>query len=58
MRTVKDAQMKLGEVDISEIKIDPKSRNDIPQILRGIQHLYVNTEIREKLNVAFISPFF
>jgi len=49
MRAVKKVQMKLGEVDISQVKIDPKSRDDIPQILRGIQFLYVNVEIRKKL---------
>ena len=41
--------MKLGEVDVSLVKIDVKSRDDIPQILRGIQYLYINNEIRDKL---------
>ena len=49
MRTVNDVQLKLGEIDISQIEIDLKSRDDIPQILRGLQHLYVNVDIREKL---------
>ena len=49
MRVVKDQQLKLGEMDISQIEIDLKSRDDIPQILRGLQHLYVNVDIREKL---------
>jgi len=49
MRVIKKAQMKLGEVDISEIKIDSKSRDDIPQILRGIQYLYTDEEIRKRL---------
>ena len=49
MRTVKNIQMKLGEVDVSHVKIDVKSRDDIPQILRGIQYLYINNEIRDKL---------
>jgi len=52
MRTVQNIQLKLGEVDVSHVKIDVKSRDDIPQILRGIQYLYINTEIRDKLFTA------
>jgi len=52
MRTVQNIQLKLGEVDVSHVKIDVKSRDDIPQILRGIQYLYINTEIRDKLFAA------
>ncbi len=33
MRIVKNPQMQFGEVDISGIKFDSKSREDIPQIL-------------------------
>jgi hypothetical protein len=32
--------MTLGEVDISQIKFDGKSRDEIPQLLRGLQHIY------------------
>ena len=49
MRVVKNIQMGLGEVDMSQIKIDPKSRDDIPKILLGIQHLYSDDKIRKKL---------
>jgi len=45
-------KMQLGEIDISQIKIDEKSRDDIPQILRGLQYLYTNAEIRGKLFAA------
>ena len=41
--------MKLGEVDISKITFDPKSRDDIPKILKGLQYLYTDLEIREEL---------
>jgi len=51
MRQTQDERM-LGEIDISQIKIDTKSRDDIPQILRGLQYLYTDTEIREKLFTA------
>src|SRR6266581_1649693 len=49
MRAVQNAQMQMGEVDISQIKFDPKSRDDIPKILKGLQHLYVNLELREQI---------
>ena len=39
--------MKLGELAIADIKLDPKSRDDIPQILRGLQHIYTTLELRE-----------
>ena len=49
MRTVKDPQMQLGEVDISQIKFDPKSRDDIPQILKGLQYIYTTLPVREEI---------
>lgn len=49
MRVVQNTQMHIGEVDVSRIVIDPKSRDDIPQILRGLQHLYQNPSTRAKL---------
>jgi transposase, IS5 family len=59
MRVVQNPQMQIGEVDISQIKFDPKSRDDIPRILRGLQYLYMNLALREKifqLLEAKISP--
>lgn len=47
MRQVIAPQMKLGEQAIADIELDPKSRDDIPQILRGLQHLYTTPEVRE-----------
>ena len=41
MRVVQNIQMQIGEVDVSKAKFDLKSRDDIPKILRGLQHLYV-----------------
>jgi len=49
MRVVQNEQMQIGEVDISQIKFDPRSRDDIPKILKGLQHLYVTIELREKI---------
>ena len=49
MRVVQNTQMELGEIDVSEIKFDLRSRDDIPKILRGLQHLYLNEALREKV---------
>jgi transposase, IS5 family len=49
MRLVKNPQMQIGEVDISQIQFDPKSRDDIPKILRGLQYIYVNTSVRKEI---------
>jgi hypothetical protein len=40
MRNVISPQLMLDEVDIGAIRLDPKSRDDIPQLLRGLQHIY------------------
>ncbi len=39
--------MKLGEIAISEIKINLRSRDDIPPLLLGLQHIYTNSDLRE-----------
>ena len=49
MRQVIEWKMKLGELQIEQIKFDPESRDDIPCVLRGIQYLYVNKALREEL---------
>lgn len=41
--------MMIGEIPIKDIKLDSKSRDDVPQILKGLQYIYVNKEIREKV---------
>ena len=59
MRVVQNSQMQIGEVDISQIKFDLKSRDDIPKILRGLQHLYMDIPLRTRifqLLEAEISP--
>ena len=37
----------MGQTDIAQIKLSTRSRDDIPQILRGLQHIYVTDELRE-----------
>ena len=49
MRKVIDLQMQIGEVHISEINIDLKSRDEIPKVLLGLQHIYCNPVTREKV---------
>ncbi|QPK62857.1 ISNCY family transposase [Methylomonas sp. LL1] len=49
MRTVIQPQLKFGETDIAAIVLDPKSRDDIPQLLRGLQHLYTEPGLRERV---------
>jgi hypothetical protein len=41
--------MQLGEIDVSQIKFDLHSRDDIPKVLRGLQHLYLNETLREQV---------
>ena len=42
MRMVINPQLTLGEIDIPNIVIDPKSRDDIPQLLKGLQFIDTN----------------
>jgi hypothetical protein len=49
MRAIEKQQRQLGETEISKVTFDPKSRDDIPQLLRGLQHIYCNPEIREEV---------
>lgn len=49
MRVIQNQQMILGEVDIAQIKFDPRSRDDIPKVLRGLQHLYLNKALRQEI---------
>ena len=49
MRKIKKSQMQLGEMGIEQIELDPRSRDDVPQVLRGLQHLYCTPEMREEV---------
>jgi len=49
MRHVIKPHRELGDIDIAAIKIDPRSRDDIPAILLGLQHLYCDRELRARL---------
>lgn len=49
MRIVKQPQSRLGQVDISKIEFDARSRDDIPAILKGLQFIHVNEAIRTQI---------
>lgn len=49
MRQVQPLQLHLGEIDIASIQFDPRSRDDIPQLLRGLQYLYTERKTRQSL---------
>lgn len=49
MRQIIEPQLQFGEQDISAIALDPKSRDDIPQLLRGLQHIYTTPAVRERV---------
>jgi len=38
--------MTLGEEDIAKIKLDPKSRDDIPALLEGLKYIYMTPDLR------------
>ena len=47
MRNVISSQMQIGQVDIAEIVIDVTSRDDIPLILLGLQHIYTTKRLKK-----------
>jgi len=49
MRVTQNQQMLIGEVDVSNITFNLRSRDDIPKILRGLQHLYTTETLRENI---------
>jgi hypothetical protein len=41
--------MKIGEEAIANIKFDPRSRDEIPKLLKGLQAIYCNNELRKQV---------
>jgi len=41
--------MTFGQVDIADIEINIKSRDDIPHLLLGLQYIYVTPDLRERI---------
>ena len=48
MRVTYDSQLEFGQVLISDIELDIKSRDDVPRVLLGLQALFCDTEARTK----------
>ena len=49
MRHIQHPQMKLGEVAVAQITLDPRSRDEIPKLLMGLKHIYCTPAIREQV---------
>jgi hypothetical protein len=47
MRNVFSPQMSIGQTGIADIQIDVSSRDDIPVILLGLQHIYTTQPLRD-----------
>ena len=48
MRKKFERQLQIGQVDIADIHFDLRSRDEIPKILIGLQHVFTTPELREK----------
>ncbi len=49
MRIVTNSQIQIRQTDIADIEIDFASRDDIPMILLGLQHIYITEPLRKKI---------
>ena len=49
MRKIIESQMTFREVDISKIEFDPRSRDEIPKLLMGLQYIYCTPKIRDEV---------
>ena len=49
MRKVIELQMEFWKKDISQIKFDLKSRDEIPKLLMGLQYIYSTPKVRAKV---------
>ena len=50
MRLFKNSQMRIGEVDIENIKLDKTRRDDVPRLLIGLQSVYLNKVLLKKIS--------
>ncbi len=49
MRKVLENQYKLGQIDIANVEIDIQSRDEIPKALLGLQHIYSQNSLFQKV---------
>ena len=49
MRQLEPSLWQSGQGNIAEVELDVRSRDDIPQLLRGLQHLYTTPALRTEV---------
>src|SRR4030042_1963697 len=49
MRKIRNNQLELGAIAIENIAFNARSRDEIPQLLKGLQYIYIKPEIRKKV---------
>ena len=49
MRVAENKVLVLGQVDIDDVELDPRSRDDIPAVLLGIQSLHLDADLLAKI---------
>ena len=49
MRVAENKVLVLGQVDIDDVELDPRSRDDIPAVLLGIQSIHRDADLLEKI---------
>ena len=49
MRKILREQVQMGEMDIAAVPIELDSRDEIPQLLRGIQYIYADPKLRRRI---------
>ena len=49
MRSLRNPRLERGEVRIEDIELDIKSRDDIPSLLFGLQYLYSQEALRDRI---------
>ena len=49
MRKAFNAQINIDEVNVADITFDIRSRDAIPKLLKGLQHIYLNPSLRDQV---------
>lgn len=49
MRKIINPQVQIGEINISDVPIEVDSRDEIPQLLRGLQYIYSTPKLWKKV---------
>jgi hypothetical protein len=57
MRKMFESQLKIGQVDICDILIDLNDRDELPQLLIGLQAIDMNIEVRDAIFKILLENF-